>query len=541
MIHSCEKKPSIWQAMAGRAKSTSGGGRRSVSSKIGQPSALESEQGFWRSTAQTLFAIDPRSLALFRIAMSLFLLFDLYVRATDLQAMYTDDGMFPRAMIKDFYPSAWNWSIHFLSGTATYEALLFAIAAAFAVALLIGYKTHWAVIGSWFLLVSLHNRVPPILNGSDNLAAVLMFWAMFLPLGRAWSVDGKLEKRRSNVIRQSLDPVLSVASAAILLQMAMMYFFSAIFKTNTDWLSGLAIAGALEHDFYAKPASAILAGHPNLMYVMTLCVLGLEWFGPVLLFSPIFTPSIRMLVVAALASMHIGIEIFLMIGMFSWVSMIGLTLFLPTEFWESRFMPGWVRNVTHGEGRENVEPFENKRAGKREFVIHGICFLLLLYVFAVNINGLPSEPLAPLSFERWEFLWNGLALGQRWSMFEGVPENDGWYIAHATLKDGSRVDLLRNGAKVTADRPAYPITLYRNNRWQKIFSEMVFFDQLGFQRFRDPVSKYYCRTWNAGQPAEKQVTTFDLIFMKANDQAKNDPTAPPYVGVPLHHLDLTKS
>ena len=150
----------------------------------GKPAATSSKSGF-----RNLFAIDPRSLALFRIAMGLLLLADLAIRATDLNAMYTDDGMFSRAEICRRATTIWNWSFHFASGSWGFQATLFGLAAGLALALVVGFETRLATVGSWLMLLSLHHRVPPILSGAEILLRMLLFWAMFLPLGRVWSVD----------------------------------------------------------------------------------------------------------------------------------------------------------------------------------------------------------------------------------------------------------------------------------------------------------------------------------------------------------------
>src|SRR5207249_283346 len=121
--------------------------------------------------------------------MGALLLADLAVRATDLNAMYTDEGMFSRALISRLASSVWHWSFHFGGGSAAYQSMLFGIAAALAIALLIGFETRLATIGSWLMLVSIHHRVPPILSGAEILQRILLFWAMFLPLERVWSVD----------------------------------------------------------------------------------------------------------------------------------------------------------------------------------------------------------------------------------------------------------------------------------------------------------------------------------------------------------------
>src|ERR1043166_5393859 len=216
-----------------------------------------------------LFGIDPRSLALFRLVAGALLLVDLAIRATDLKAMYTDDGMFSRAEIWHRANTIWNWSFHFGSGSWGYQAMLFGIAAGLALALLVGFKTRVAAIGSWLMLVSIHHRVPAVLSGAEILLRMLLFWAMFLPLERAWSMDRWRDRHRG---RAPLDgdeaPVVSVASAALLLQMGLMYLFSAISKSNTQWLHGEALGGILAHDFYASAPAGYLLGFPWLLQVM---------------------------------------------------------------------------------------------------------------------------------------------------------------------------------------------------------------------------------------------------------------------------------
>jgi len=97
-------------------------------------------------------------------------------------------------------------------------------------------------------------------------------------------------------------------------------------------------------------------------------------------------------------------------------------------------------------------------------------------------------------------------------MFEAIPSMDGWYVARATLKNGSEVDLLRNGAAVTWSRPDFPAGLYRNHYWQKLFREMAYRDEQGFHLLRPTVSRYLCRDWDAHNPQYKHVEDFELIY-----------------------------
>ena len=48
-----------------------------------------------------LFGIDTRSLAVFRIGLALAILADLLIKAPDLIAFYTDDGVLPRALLAE--------------------------------------------------------------------------------------------------------------------------------------------------------------------------------------------------------------------------------------------------------------------------------------------------------------------------------------------------------------------------------------------------------------------------------------------------------
>jgi len=467
-----------------------------------------------------LFAIDPRSLSAFRIAIGILLLVDLGIRATDVGALYSDDGMFSRMRICRHYTSFWNWSFHFGGGSSSYQAGLFGLAAVFALAVLVGFQTRLATVASWLLLVSLHNRVPPILSGADNLLRMLLFWGMFLPLGGVGSVDAWLGGR-NGIERSRVQRVLSVASAAILLQMAFVYLFSAAFKSNENWLHGDAIAAILRYSFFGRPMGSGLLAYPAFLSVLTIGVFALEWSAPFLLFSPRWTDRVRLYIVALLASMHAGIALLMNVGLFSFVSLCGLTLFLPSFFWDK--VPGLARRPS-----DDLSP-----AGTREeilaepaplaavFVARGICALALFFVLFENVNGLQSR-LPSERVSRNEVARIALGLGQKWDIFANRPPRDGWYVARAVLVNGREVDLLRAGAPVSWDRPEDPTSVYPNPHRVKIFREMTYTDG-GYQVFREPVSDYLCRAWNRGHAPEERITDFALVFCWEGDESDASP------------------
>ena len=127
-----------------------------------------------RAKCEALFAIDVRALVLFRVSLGVLVYLDLLMRVRNLRAHYTDAGVFLRAAaIENFGGQTGRWSLHLLGGSPAFEAVLFAVAGAFALMLLVGYRTRLATIASWVLLVSLQMRMPLILNGSDILLRML--------------------------------------------------------------------------------------------------------------------------------------------------------------------------------------------------------------------------------------------------------------------------------------------------------------------------------------------------------------------------------
>ena len=187
-------------------------------------------RAWFRDWIPNAFGIDLRSLALFRILLGVLLLVDLVWRATDLTVFYADSGAFPVASYQDYHSNRpGTWSLHALGGSAPYEAILFLIAGTAAFSMMIGYRTKLSAVISFVLLISIHARNPLVLNGGDVLLRVTHFWILFLPIGARWSLDAR--RRRDD---QTGDHFVSVGSAALLLQIAMVYWFGAALKTDIE-------------------------------------------------------------------------------------------------------------------------------------------------------------------------------------------------------------------------------------------------------------------------------------------------------------------
>ncbi len=470
----------------------------------------------WRE----IFGIDLRTLALFRIGLAALILVDLCLRARDLRAHYTDFGIMPRSVLPDFlHPAAVTF--HAMNGSVWWQAALFILAAGFGGMLLVGYRTRLASILSWVFLLSLQNRNSMILSGEDNLLILLAFWGMFLPLGARWSVDAVLIGR----LERPPNAFFSVATLALLVQGMSMYFFSALLKSDAQWIpDGMAVHYALQLDYLATPFALWFRQFPDLLQGLTYYVWVLELIGPILIFSPIFHRSLRLMLLLAFASMHLGFFLCLEIGIFPFVSILMNLTFLQGWVWDRG--ERYLRTREAGLFRSRLEDKSSRlrawitrHLSRRPLRIRPtraggvLAAALMVFVFVQNLSTLPG---LGLRLPGW-FLAVRQSLGiyQNWTMFAPHPEmNSPWPVITGRLRDGTIVDVY-NGTIGEPDwsRPRYVSRVYENHRWRKYLSilEDMSYDNdppdFGLQ-----YGRYLCRSWNHEAPVERQLSTFQIYF-----------------------------
>eukprot|EP01132_Coremiostelium_polycephalum_P004788 gene4788-5973_t len=129
--------------------------------------------------------LDLRSLALFRVLLSLCLIFDLFARSVYLMEHYTIYGLYPGSS------SLHNgkFSFHLFNGSTYFQVLLFLIHGVFYSCMLVGYRTRLYTLLSYIMLVSLQNRNHYLLDGSDDYSRVLLFFSIFVPTAEYFSID----------------------------------------------------------------------------------------------------------------------------------------------------------------------------------------------------------------------------------------------------------------------------------------------------------------------------------------------------------------
>lgn len=492
------------------------------------------EKGF----LNRLFGIDLRSLALLRIALGLYLIWDLMDRARGLGDHYSDWGVYPRDAVIEQWTNGtyaerlWAYaSFHMISGDTIWQGFLFVVAGLFAVALLVGYRSRAAAFLSWILVLSIQNRNPQILHGADQMIRQLLFWSMFLPLGARFSMDGLCAMQRAYQAPVATR-VLSVGSTGLLLQTCFLYWFTVALKSAPQWhQEGTALYYALSLEHYQTPLGRwIVHTFPlGVLKVMTWATMLFEGIGPCLALSPIATERIRLLLVPAFFLFHFGLIGTLMdVGPIVSSSAMLWLAFLPTLFWEKaarwwQHLPASSVKTKLEQAREQLIRWRNQRIVRRlekgeglpelkPTLIAQVCAALTIaYILLWNLRGVDGRRFAFFS-PQYDWIANLVRLDQNWGMFAPYPMiEDGWFIMPAELADGSMVDLLRQGAPLTWEKPSPVTAMYYNERQRK---HMMNLWPRSYSWQRPYYFLYRKHLWEQQHPEpEKQIRSMSLYYM----------------------------
>lgn len=438
-----------------------------------------------------IFAIDVRSLAALRVALGALLLADLAYRALDLEAHYSDAGVLPRAALHALLRDpAGMWSLHALSGAWQAQLALFALAALAALALLVGYRARAAAVLSWLLLISLHHRNPLIVTGADQVLRLLLFWSLFLPLDACWAL-----RRRP----LELSRVCSPASAALLLQVALVYLFSVLFKLRSDeWLALTAVRDSFAVEGVATDWARWLLGFPRLLSVAAAATLAFESLAPVAPFLPWRRDAVRIAFAFGAVGLHgLGIGTTMRLGLMPAVMTLAWVSFLPGVFWE--------RLGLRAPHPARTAPPTARRPALADAVVLAAFALVSIENAASTLRPGGSGDLPrPLrtSIE-------ALGLSQQWRLWDR-PVPNRYYVFAATLRDGTRVDL-HTGHALDWDRPSRRSA---NNHWWKLHLHLA---RPYAASLRPWVARHLAARWDRDHPPERRVEHLELVRIHAGD------------------------
>jgi hypothetical protein len=290
---------------------------------------------------------DPRSLAVFRIALGCLLFVHVALYLPDVDAHFSNTGWLPNHLALFRPMSDYLFSVYLAFGTPAEVKLLLALHLLVCLLLAVGYRTRLMQIASFVLLTSLDSRNVLVENGGSVVLNLLLLWSLFLPLGRRFSVDAlraSLRARHETSAAALLDrsdpprdqqPVVSLAVSALILQWATIYFFNTIQKTGAPWRDGTAVYYFLQQDRLITWLGAWLRGALPLgaVKLLTYAALALEGSVALLLLLPWRPRLTRMLAFVLVLVLHLSIACVLRLGSFSWAMIVVFLAFVPTELW----------------------------------------------------------------------------------------------------------------------------------------------------------------------------------------------------------------
>lgn len=289
-----------------------------------------------------IYGIDIRSIAAFRIILSLFIAleFSFMVLGNFSEIYSPESGVLGNAFANDFH-SFYNGFIGIFSIQSDLVMKLFIyLIIAVMLMLCIGFYPRIMAIAGCILLYLFFNRYSLLYFGWEMYASVMLFWLAFVPsdspLSRWRGAGGEVGNSvSSNTVENN--EWNSPLAIALIFQIGMIYFYNGISKNGELWMAGRAVESFLNDTDKARPLASwvlksrwVLGLSVFLTYFTLIAEIGLIF----ILFIPWKNKQLRYLAAFLIFSLHWGIDVFVNVGNFKYVATAVAILILPGDFWE---------------------------------------------------------------------------------------------------------------------------------------------------------------------------------------------------------------
>ncbi|HTU61689.1 MAG TPA: HTTM domain-containing protein [Polyangiales bacterium] len=494
--------------------------------------------GFLR---RNYLSIDPRTLGLLRIGMACLLLLDLAKRVPVLRLFYVNEGLIPNHRVLWRPPREFSFS-YLLSLSSVGEVqVAFVLIALIYLCFLVGFRTRLMHVLSWLSLISLHARVDILSSGADFVFGELLLWSAFLPLGRRFSIDALMRTDPDRVWRDT-EPVVSLAVLALIMQLAVIYFFNTVHKSGVTWREGTAVYWLVHQERIVT-----LLGHwarealPLWFFqALTYMTLVIEGALPVLLLSPWGRPWTRRLALLCIIVLHTGMALMSNLGVFSPTMMVYGLCLIEARDWElwaalgdrrpglqlARFIERKCEQIIRQLGLVPGGPTSQpaspvvRRAG---FWLSQVAVSLLILVATSQV--LVENPAIPDWLEHRppravRAAIGYLRLNQGWSMFApDAPRDDLWVVVDAVTSDGRHVDPWNELASRIADPSLRTIPARLGQDAAHCdYTSRIPDDDILHEPFRDWILAYHRRT----RRPEDRIVRFRAYVIEQHSPAPDE-------------------
>jgi hypothetical protein len=325
---------------------------------------------------------------------------------------------------------------------------------------------------------------------------MLLFWGLFLPLGARWSIDARRTSTRTS------DTYFCAATVALLVQVGLVYVFSALNRTGPTWWDGRALHDALHFDFFATAAGAWLREREAWLPPMTHAAIWFEFLGAFLAISPIASGPLRTLAVVLFLGFHATLALLFHIGLFPAVFSVAWIGLLPTWFWDRVLRRPSV-----------AAPPLVTNAATQALAVFALALVLASNLASVGHDGRVARETSP-----WERPAQLVYVDQLWGLFSPDPPlYDGWYVFMGVQADGTEVDPFWHEKVSFAKPPVVSETM--NIRWREFFFRLQ-------RDKRDPRWQHFgawlCRAWNETHSGDERL---DRVYAYFVEETTNRPAS----------------
>jgi len=278
---------------------------------------------FWFAPA------SPVPVAVYRILLGLIVLHYGVLLAPELLLWLGESGTFSLDSAREFSRPYTTHLIGFLPARDAWVIGFYAVLMTSALTLTVGLFTRTSAVMTYLCLLAFHNRNPFILNSADIFMRLSVLWLGFSQAGAAISVDRLRRVARGEELGP-LKPRSPVGQRLIQCQLAIMYFstsFWKVLKGQGSWFDGTAMYYALRLEVYQRlPVPVFL----DQMWVYQALSLG-TIVAESALWSLIWLPRYRYWALASGVGLHLGVDCFMNIPLFSLVTLATYVTFVPSE------------------------------------------------------------------------------------------------------------------------------------------------------------------------------------------------------------------
>ena len=310
------------------------------------------------------FWFDPQetsTLALFRIAFGLVALGWTATLGPNLAAFYGPHGIVPHQLPDG--PGAWGVLDIWHGWVAV--VVLFAVTLTAAAALTVGMFSRFAAALLWIGIVSFEHRNFLISNSGDGLVRNLAFFCMLSPSGESLSIDRLVKTRERFWEFPARAPW---ALRLIQLQISIGYLTAVWDKSgNVLWRAGTAVSYSLRiQDIHRFATTSFVTHSVIVTELFTYGTLVTELSLAILIWNKTLRPWVLPMGVL----LHLSIDLWVLVGFFSYAMFCGYIAFTPHEtasrsIVATRDRLRRIRNRGPAADAEDVEPAEPTRPNYR--------------------------------------------------------------------------------------------------------------------------------------------------------------------------------